>query len=193
MTRFAIVISVVSLCCFGAASTAFAQGNNGKPRFVSLSIPPDGVITGSNGPASAAVQIFGPQDLNLNGNFGGLYPESISYNVSNLACLTPFYTLGLSQADAANEFYAIYLTIGDFGDGENEMRLQIFNTGCSSGGGPGFAGSGNFSSLVWLQSDNPIPDPPALEGLFTDSITIQVKLEGSTRAGVVLSGSDPAP
>ena len=184
MTRFAMMIPVAILCYFGAVSTAFAQGTPLERRLVQLSVPEDGLITGVSGQPGGTATIFGPQDLS--DAAGGFFPENMSYNVRALACRTAFYTPGLSLSAAANESYAIYLTIG----AGLPMKIQTFNTGCVYGGVAGFALTGSFSSFGWLQGTGATE---ALPGLFTEDITVKVVLEGFFGDEIVLSGTGPAP
>ena len=184
MTRFTMMISVALLCYFGAISTAFAQGNPLERRLVQLSVPPDGLLTGVSGQPGGTAQVFGPQILS--GPAGDFYPESIIYNVRNIACLTAFYTPGLTLNQAANETYALYLTIGN----SPAMKVQTFNTVCVEGGIAGFALNGRFSSFAYLQGGDP---NTSLPGLFTEAITIEVILQGAFGNDVVLRGTDPAP
>ncbi len=184
MTRSAMMVTAVILCYFGTVSTAFAQGAPLKQRLVKLSVPEDGLITGVFGKPGGTATVFGPQDLS--DAAGGFFPENMSYNVRALACRTAFYTPGLTLNQAANESYAIYLTIGN----DAAMKVQTFNTRCVDGGVAGFALTGSFSSFAWLQGTGATE---ALPGLFTEDITVEVILEGFFGDEVVLSGTDPAP
>ena len=179
-----MMIVVVSLCCFGVVSTGFAQGVPLERRLVKLSVPEGGLITGVSGNPGGTATVYGPQDLA--DAAGGFFPESIAYNVRALACRTAFYTPGLPLSAAANESYALYLTIG----AGPPMKVQTFNTRCVYGGVAGFALTGSFSSLGYLQGTGATE---ALPGLFTEDITVEVILEGFFGDDVVLSGTDPAP
>jgi hypothetical protein len=70
------------------------------------------------------------------------------------------------------------------------MKVQTFNTRCVYGGVAGFALTGSFSSLGYLQGTGATE---ALPGLFTEDITVEVILEGFFADDVVLRGTDPAP
>jgi hypothetical protein len=183
---------IMTLAMVAAApDSAHSQGSSGGPaRTIDLTGPSLGDVYG---PPGGQVNVY--PGGSLLGNFAEDYPDSMFYRVHNLACRSGWYTAFSNLDLPAQQFYVIYLTIAD---PFQRMRVQTFNTGCSSGGGGGFAGNGSFSNLAYI-GPHPFAIENALEGLFTADITIEIYLEGDDGVDapvggqLVLSGTDPAP
>jgi hypothetical protein len=182
------ILAAIALMLVAAPDSAQSQNSavKGPARTVALALagPP---VTDVYGPPGGNVTVSSAGFLP--GNFATAFPDNLNFRFHNLACRTGWYTAGLDLEAAAAEFYSLYLIIG----GGDPIRVQIFNTKCPVGGGPGFTGTGSFSNLAFLGADS-FEVGDELVGLFTEDITFEVWIEdlgGPTR--IVLSGTDLAP